>query len=129
MIRPAGDSLEEDAMNATMCCTEVPPVAAGEVTEIVRGNEATLLERFAPMVRRQCVTLNLAAVTRIDAAGLAALITLYCDARQAGHDFKISNPSHHVAEILAVVGLDKLLVSQHAEDFSAFGTPAEATAA
>ena len=128
-FRPTGDTLEEDAMNDTMGCTEIPPTAAGEITEIVRGNEATLLERFMPMVRRQCVTLNLAAVTRIDAAGLAALITLYCDARQAGHDFTISNPSPHVAEILAVVGLDKLLVSQHAEGFSGFGTPAEATAA
>jgi anti-anti-sigma factor len=129
MIRPEGDILEEDAMNDTMGCTEISPTAAGEITEIVRGNEATLLERFMPMVRQQCVTLNLAAVTRIDAAGLAALITLYCDARQAGHDFTISNPSPHVAEILAVVGLDKLLVSQHAEGFSGFGTPAEATAA
>jgi anti-anti-sigma factor len=116
-------------MNNTMSCTEIPPVEAGEITEIVRGNEATLLERFMPMVRRQCVTLNLAAVTRIDAAGLAALITLYCDARQSGHDFKISNPSHHVAEILAVVGLDKLLVSHQADGFSGFGTPAPATAA
>ncbi len=116
-------------MNDTMCRTEIPPIAAGEITEIVRGNEAALLERFVPMVRRQCVTLNLAAVKRIDAAGLAALITLYCDARQAGHDFTISNPSPHVAEILAVVGLDKLLLSQHAEDFSGFGTPVEASAA
>ena len=116
-------------MNETACCTEIPPIAAGEFTEIVRGNEATLLERFAPMVRRQCVTLNLAAVTRIDAAGLAALITLYCTARESGHDFTILNPSSHVAEILAVVGLDKILLTQHAESFSEFGTPAEATAA
>jgi anti-anti-sigma factor len=130
MIRPEGDTLEEDAMNDTMCCTETPPIAAGEITEIVRGNEATLLERFMPMVRRQCVTLNLAAVTRIDAAGLAALITLYCTARESGHDFTIQNPSSHVAEILAVVGLDKLLVSYRpAEGLSGFGTPAEATAA
>jgi anti-anti-sigma factor len=116
-------------MNDKMCCTETPPIPAGEFTEIVRGNEAALLERYIPMVRRQCVTLNLEAVKRIDAAGLAALITLYCTARESGHEFTVQNPSSHVAEILAVVGLDKLLVAQHAEGFAGFGTPAEATAA
>jgi anti-anti-sigma factor len=122
-----------ETMNDTTCCTELPPIAAGEITELVRGNDGALLERFMPLVRRQCVTLNLEAVKRIDAAGLAALITLYCTARESGHDFTIQNPSSHVAEILAVVGLDKILVSQHAEGSPEFGTSApvaaEATAA
>ena len=116
-------------MNNTMCCTDLPPVVAGEITELVRGNENALLERFMPLVRRQCVTLNLESVTRIDAAGLAALITVYCTARESGHDFTILNPSTHVAEILAVVGLDKILVSQNAGGFSESRIPAEATAA
>jgi anti-anti-sigma factor len=116
-------------MNDILCCTEIQPIAAGEITELVRGNENALLERFMPMVRRQCVTLNLEAVTRIDAAGLAALITVYCTARESGHDFTILNPSSHVAEILAVVGLDKILVAQDAGSFSESGIPAEATAA
>jgi anti-anti-sigma factor len=118
-----------ETMNDTMCCTELPPIAAGEITELVRGNDSVLLERFMPLVRSQCVTLNLAAIKRIDAAGLAALITLYCEARQSGHDFTISNPSPHVAEILAVVGLDKILVAQNAGSFSESRIPAEATAA
>jgi anti-anti-sigma factor len=122
-----------ETMNETICCTELPPIAAGEITELVRGNDSALLERFMPLVRSQSVTLNLEAVKRIDAAGLAALITLYCTARESGHDFTIQNPSSHVAEILAVVGLDKLLVSQPGEGFPEFGTPApvaaEATAA
>jgi anti-anti-sigma factor len=112
-------------MNDTMCCTEFLPIAAGEITELVRGNENALLERFMPMVRRQCVTLNLESVKRIDAAGLAALITIYCTARESGHDFTILNPSSHVAEILAVVGLDKILVAQPTEGFSGYGAPAE----
>jgi anti-anti-sigma factor len=116
-------------MKATMRCTEFSPIAAGEPTELVRGNETAFLERVMPIVRRKCVVLNLEAVKRIDAAGLAALITLYCTARESGHDFTILNPSSHVAEILAVVGLDKILLTQHAESFSEFGTPAEATAA
>jgi anti-anti-sigma factor len=112
-------------MNDTMCCQEIQPIAASEITELVRGNENVLLERFMPIVRRQCVALNLESVTRIDAAGLAALITVYCTARESGHDFTILNPSSHVAEILAVVGLDKILVAQPTEGFSGFGAPTE----
>jgi anti-anti-sigma factor len=116
-------------MNESMCCAEIQPLAAGEITELIRGNENALLERFMPIVRRQCVTLNLESITRIDAAGLAALITVYCTARESGHDFTILNPSSHVAEILAVVGLDKILVAQNAGVFSESGIPAQATAA
>ncbi len=116
-------------MKATMCCSEFPPIAAGELSEIVRGNETAFLERVMPLVRRQSVSLDLEAVSRIDAAGLAALIKLFCAAREAGHDFTILNPSPHVAEILAVVGLDKVLLSQHADNFSGFETHAEASAA
>jgi anti-anti-sigma factor len=116
-------------MNNTICCMDLPPIAAAEITELVRGNENALLQRFMPLVRRQCVALNLESVTRIDAAGLAALITVYCTARESGHDFMILNPSSHVAEILAVVGLDKILVAQNAGSFSESGIPAEATAA
>ena len=91
-------------------------IALPEFAELVRGNEQFLLERLQPLVRRQNVTLDLAHVARIDAAGLAALITLYCDACQAGHRFGISNPSPRVREILALVRLDALLVSQITEE-------------
>jgi anti-anti-sigma factor len=99
------------------------------MAELVRGNELRLLERLQPLVRRQSVTLDLAHVARIDAAGLAALITLYCDACKAGFRFAIVNPSHHVREILALVGLDALLVSQNAEEVPYFGTQLQETAA
>jgi anti-anti-sigma regulatory factor len=109
-------------MNSTLC--EVPecglqnalPIAAiepGELTELVRGQEQRLLERIAPLVRRQNVALDLGTVERIDAAGIAALITLYCDACQSGHVFSISNASPRVAEILTLVGVDRLLLSRN----------------
>jgi anti-anti-sigma factor len=87
-------------------------------TELVKGQEQKFLDELKPLVLRQSVRLDLSGIERIDAAGLAALITVYCDARQAGHDFTISNPSHRVAEILAIVGLDKLLVASHADEFA-----------
>jgi anti-anti-sigma factor len=84
-------------------------------TELVRGQEQQVLEQVKPMVRSQSVTLDLRNVNRIDAAGLAALITLYCDACKAGYAFRIANPSHHVAELLALVRLDRLLVAEGSE--------------
>ena len=100
-----------------------------EIAELVRGNEKQLLERLQPLVLRQNITLDLAHIQRIDAAGLAALIALYCDACQTGHRFAITNPSPHVREILALVGLDVLLVSQNAEEISSFRTQFQETAA
>src|SRR5580658_5613867 len=100
-----------------------------ELAELVRGNEQVLLERLEPLVRRQNVTLDLAHVARIDAAGLAALITLYCEACQAGYRFDISNPSPRVREILALVGLNALLVSHDAEEAPYLGAQLEETAA
>ncbi len=81
-------------------------------TELVRGQEQEFLEQFQPLVCEQSVNLDLRKVARIDAAGLAALITLYCDACKAGHRFTVSCPSRHVREILAIVGLDRILMAQ-----------------
>jgi len=102
---------------------------SNELTELVRGHEQQLLERLQPLVRRQNVTLDLENIERIDAAGLAALITLYCDACKAGYRFAIENPSQHVREILAIVGLDKLLLSQNTEHISYCGHQLQETAA
>ena len=85
-------------------------IVVTDTAELVRGQEDQFIERFDPLVRSQSVTVDLHKVQRIDAAGLAALIRLYCDACKAGHSFRIANPSHHVAELLSLVRLDRLLV-------------------
>jgi anti-anti-sigma factor len=82
-----------------------------EITELVRGTELKLIARVQPLVLRQSVTLDLEHIARIDAAGVAALITLYCDACQAGNQFAIANPSAHVREIIELVGLDRILMA------------------
>lgn len=91
--------------------TVVEAAAKGENMELVRGQEQDFLERLAPVVQSQSVSLDLESVERIDAAGLAVLITLYCDASKAGHSFTIARPRRHVREVLSVVGLDRLLVA------------------
>ncbi|MGD0348454.1 MAG: STAS domain-containing protein [Terracidiphilus sp.] len=116
-------------MTTTGSCKIASPFALPEFTELVRGNEQQLLERLQPLVRRQDIALDLENIERIDAAGLAALITLYCDACKAGYRFAIVNPSSHVREILAIVGLDPLLVSQNTEEVSHFRAQLEETAA
>jgi anti-anti-sigma factor len=85
-------------------------IAAAEMTELVRGNEQGLLQRLAPLTARQNVCLDMSSVERIDAAGIAALISLYGCAQDAGHNFSICGASHRVAEILALVGLDRILL-------------------
>ena len=89
------------------------PCGPGNLTELVRGTDERLLEQMMPLVRRQCVTLNMECVERIDAAGIAALISLYRSAHESGHTFMVANPSPRVAEILGLVGLDRILVSQN----------------
>lgn len=87
----------------------------GEMTELVRGKEEALLEQLKPLVRTQPVTLDIRAVQRIDAAGIAALISLYCVASQAGHCFTLTCPTPRVEEILLLVGLDRILVPENTD--------------
>ena len=83
-----------------------------ELVELVRGSHQALLEWISPLARQQCVALDLGRVRRIDAAGIAALISLYRVASEAGNHFCIVNASPRVTEILALVGLDHILISQ-----------------
>lgn len=103
--------------------------ATSELTELVRGCDKVLLEQLVPLVRRQNVSLDLGRVERIDAAGIAALISLYGSARDAGHCFSVSNASPRVTEILALVGLDRILLSHNAIYKSQSGKCSERPAA
>ena len=84
------------------------------LSEIVRGTEGRLVEEMAPLVRRQDVLLDLSAVERMDAAGIAALISLYTMGRESGHKFGVLNVAPRVYELLALVGLEFILVSHTA---------------
>lgn len=85
----------------------------GKMTELVRGCDEDLKARLAPLVRQHDVSLDMRNVERIDAAGIAVLISLYGWAHEAGHSFTVANASHRVAEILALVGLDRILLSHN----------------
>jgi anti-anti-sigma regulatory factor len=86
------------------------------VGSLVRGGEVDLLEQIMPLLRRQSVWLDLSCVERIDAAGIAALITLYRAACEAGRCFGVINPTAHVREILTLVGLDRFLLLDEPEE-------------
>ncbi len=101
---------------SSKCATAViTPDQPGEAAELVRGKEEALLEELNPLVLAQSVTLDMRAVQRIDAAGIAALISLYCIATQAGHSFTLAHATPRVEEILLLVGLESILVS-HADE-------------
>jgi anti-anti-sigma factor len=90
---------------------ETPMITPENLHELVRGQEQNLLDKMEPLVRERSVTLDFRNVERIDAAGIAALISLYGNAHAKGHEFTIVNASHRVAEILSLVGLDRILIS------------------
>ncbi len=105
-------------MTNVMNCEEMKKngeaVMACHLNELVRGSEAGLMDEMTPMVQCGSVRLDLHRVERIDAAGVAALIALYRTASEAGNSFKISNLRPHVAEVLALVGVDRILLSHNA---------------
>lgn len=99
------------------------------MTELVRGKDTLLMAQVEPLVRETNVALDLRSVNRIDAAGIAALIALYGVAHEAGHEFSVCNVSGRVQEILALVGLEPILVSHDAVPVSHAGHEFQRTAA
>jgi anti-anti-sigma factor len=90
---------------------EAPVAVPGNLHELVRGQEQRLLRELEPVVRHQSITLDMRQIERIDAAGISLLISLYGAAHSAGNEFAIVNASARVAEILEIVGLDRILIS------------------
>ncbi|HEY1987453.1 MAG TPA: STAS domain-containing protein [Terracidiphilus sp.] len=100
-------------MNSIYSATsETSILAPLGMTELVRGSDQRLIQRLAPMLRETSITLDLHSLDRIDAAGIAALISLYSTAHNAGHEFAVCNVPTRVSEILALVGVDHILMSQ-----------------
>ncbi len=89
-------------------------MSPGELTELVRGTDHILLALLAPMVQQYNVALDLTRIRRIDAAGIAALISLYSCALESGHTFCAFNVAPRIDDILRLVGLESLLVSHDA---------------
>ena len=98
-------------MNTVLHPNDTRVVALDGMTELVRGTDTQLVATLAQVVRDENIALDLNEVHRIDAAGIAALISLYGYARDAGRVFQVCNVSHRVAEILTLVGLDHILVT------------------
>ncbi len=94
------------------------------VGELVRGQEQQFIDELQPLVRSQSVRLDLSRIERIDAAGLAALISLCRDARRAGYEFTVVNPSRHVARMLTLVGLDRIVARANQEVLTVIAPPA-----
>jgi anti-anti-sigma factor len=120
----------EVSMNTALCqLDEALVLAPDNMTELVRGEEHCLVDRVAPLLRDQSVTLDLNRIERIDAAGIAALISLYSTARTYGHAFSVKCVSQRVAEMLSLVRLDDLLISHNAVFASQCGSAYERSAA
>jgi anti-anti-sigma regulatory factor len=109
--------------------TKVETSKACQLTELVRGSDRRLVEEMAPVVSREDLALDLCMVERIDAAGIAALISLYRLAEESGHGFSIFNVAPRVRELLVLVGLDRVLLSHNANTDSKAGSKLAQSAA
>jgi anti-anti-sigma factor len=117
------------AMCEPMTTLNVMTIDPAGAEELVRGQVAGLIERLGPLVMEQNVTLDMGAVERIDAAGIAALVVLYQNAQAAGHRFRVSNVPARVEQILAVVGLERYLSAHTPVQASHSGSRAQRPAA
>jgi anti-anti-sigma regulatory factor len=88
---------------------QLPPIET--LTELVRGNDQLLLEHYMPLVRKASISLDFTSVRRVDAAGVSALLALYTTSQKAGHRFGVINASTRVVQMLALLGLDGLLLA------------------
>jgi anti-anti-sigma regulatory factor len=109
---PPGPPKGDFVMTSILSNTSALLIAPSDLHELVRGQEQEFVKRMSSIVRRESVTLDFAQVQRIDAAGIAALISLYGCAMKAGNRFGVINATPHVVEILTVVGLDRILISR-----------------
>jgi anti-anti-sigma factor len=108
------NSICEEMAPLTMMCFDPTDLDEAVRGQLVRGQVAVLLEHLGPLVRKYNVALDLSSVERIDAAGITALVSLYRSSCESGHRFSVTNVSARVAQILAVVGLDRYLLSGQA---------------
>ena len=97
-------------------------IEPAEMSELVRGASASLLERLGPLAAEGDLTLDLAGVQRIDAAGIGTLLAMYRNAREAGHSFSLINVPARVKNILLLVGLDEILLSHNPVQDSHYGS-------
>jgi anti-anti-sigma regulatory factor len=106
-------------MDLRLFSSDGPQLPAIEtLTELVRGPDQLLLDRYMPLARTESISLDFISVRRVDAAGVSALISLYTAASKAGHGFTILNASTRVEQTLALLGLDQLLLSPSARQIS-----------
>lgn len=103
----------DQPVSGSIATTKSPSHSEFILTDLVRENDRRLLDRLLPLVRSQSLALDLSAVRRIDADGITVLISLYRSALQAGHWFTVSSASPRVEKTLALVGLDRILLSHN----------------
>jgi anti-anti-sigma factor len=65
--------------------------------------------RKAIALAGDAVIIDVSALAMCDSTGLGMLVRLHRDARAAGQDLSIRNPRRHVADLLAMTGINKVI--------------------
>lgn len=92
---------------------ELDVIAASGVLDLATVDR---LERSVGdvLMAGRSVVIDLAGVTLCDSTGLGALVHLHRQARTAGVGFALRAPRRHVADVLAMTGIDKIITIQPA---------------
>jgi anti-anti-sigma factor len=90
---------------------QTPLLMVAVQRQLVRGEESEFVNEIAAQLHSRSVELDLSRVEQIDAAGIAALVSLYAQAHDLRRSLTIVAVSRHVKEILTLVGLEGVLLS------------------
>lgn len=90
-----------------------PVTEVAATGKLIRGCESAFVDQLLPRAQKESLQLNLSAVSQMDAAGIAALVALYRASSESGHQLSVVQPSEHVHELLHLVGLEHLLITEN----------------
>jgi anti-anti-sigma factor len=94
---------------AISVCGSTATVAVGGCVVHGPASEGLLVEAMARCTYRdtEAIVVDLGRVEQMDAAGLGVLAYMYAEARSAGMQFTVENPSRVMREMFHITGLDR----------------------
>ncbi|MDI6711270.1 MAG: STAS domain-containing protein [Bacillota bacterium] len=102
-----------------MSLLKVDVYVAGGVCRLVLNGELDVetvaqLQEVAGKVREHTLEVDLSGVSFVDSTGMKSLLDIYNDRRQKGGRMLVLRPQPDVAEVMQLVGLDRLLAQNTA---------------
>jgi anti-anti-sigma factor len=114
-----GSCVTEFAVRVQTTSSRCVLAVSGEIDLSVSAHLADIVIDCASRTDASDIVIDLSGVSFIDSTGLGALITIRLAARERGQRLVLQSPTPHVAEVLAITGLDHVLEIETADDVRA----------